>query len=152
MLRSFAAYHLENPKSQLSIMGAGPLKSQLKLQSEELGISEVVYFLGRSAEVYEFLAGLDVFLLTSKYEGFGLVLLEAMDAKVPILAARNSAIPEVLGVDFPGLCETGNVEDFSNKILLLQDQNFRRQILTIQEERLSMFEASKMCERVNWIY
>ena len=46
---------------------------------------------------------------------FGLWLKEAMDAGVPVIASNNSAIPEVLGTDFPGLARTGDVQSFFEK-------------------------------------
>ena len=55
--------------------------------------------------------------ITASYEGFGLVLLEAMDAGVPLLASRNSAIPEVMGVDYPGLFQTSNAVELADKMI-----------------------------------
>ena len=70
------------------------------------------------------------------------------DAGVPIVASRNTAIAEVLGPDFPGLCETGNSIDFTAKTLKLQDSKYKEAILKIQEKRLVLFQASSMVEKV----
>jgi glycosyltransferase involved in cell wall biosynthesis len=124
----------------------------LRETARNMGIADSVFFLGRSSLIYEFLSGLDVFILTSKYEGFGMVLLEAMDAGVPVVASRNSAIPEVLGEDFPGLCTTGNSKDFYHKIERLNDPEYRNRVLAQQQTRLELFRADLMCSKINLIY
>ena len=152
MLGAFLEYRAGSPASSLSILGAGPLESELKNLAKSLGLSESVGFLGRSSQIYDFLSGLDAFILTSKYEGFGMVLLEAMDAGIPVIASNNSAIPEVLGNDFPGLCTTGESKEFCQKISLLNDPVYRKMILDKQTVRLQLFGAEVMSQKINEIY
>ena len=152
MLQAFANFKLENQSATLSILGSGQLDEELRKISKSLSIEDSVKFRGRSSKVIEFLQSLDVFILTSKYEGFGMVLLEAMDAGIPIVASKNSAIPEVLGSDFPGLCETGNANDFAAKLKFLQNVSNRGRILEIQEQRLKIFSAEIMNEKMNGVY
>ena len=152
MLRTFQNIRKRSPNSSLAILGAGPLEQELKEMVRKMELVDAVEFLGRSEHIYEFLNQLDVFILTSKYEGFGMVLLEAMDSGVPIVAANNSAIPEVLGEDFPGLCETGNVDDFTEKVFNLRNIETRKESLSIQEERLKLFSSAKMAKNIKRIY
>jgi glycosyltransferase involved in cell wall biosynthesis len=152
MLRAFLEYKAESPTSSLSILGAGPLESELKQLAKSLGLSESVNFLGRSSQIYDFLSELDAFILTSKYEGFGMVLLEAMDAGIPVIASRNSAIPEVLGDDFPGLSTTGNSKEFCHKINMLNDPVYRELILNKQSVRLQLFGAEAMSQKISQTY
>ena len=152
LLSAFQIIQRDIPHASLSIVGSGSLDSDLKELCKKLGLNSSVHFLGRTSKVMEYLMGLDVFILTSTYEGFGLVLLEAMDAGIPVVASRNSAIPEVLGADFPGLCETGDYKEFSSKILKLLNPEFRFQILRLQEARLALFDAENMAKKVSSIY
>lgn len=125
---------------QLEIAGEGDLYGELIRKVSELNIANKVSFLGKITDVYGFLSALDIFYLTSNYEGFGLVLLEAMDSGVPIIACRNSAIPEVLGKDHPGLVETNDVETAVNiSIQLLTDRLVNQRFLHAQNERLKTF-------------
>ena len=91
-----------------------------------------------------FLQDQDFFVLTSNYEGFGLVLLEAMDAKLPIIAARNSAIPEVLGESHPGLFVTRDSESLLQTLLdVIQFSDTYSEIMNTQSLRLDYFSMEK---------
>lgn len=152
LLYTFQILHKDAPNSSLSIVGSGPLESNLRELTKKMGLECSVHFLGRTSKIVNFLAELDVFVLSSKYEGFGMVLLEAMDAGIPIVASRNSAIPEVLGLDFPGLCETGNPQDFRVKVQMLKNPAYRKKILALQEIRLRSFDSEVMCRKIISIY
>ena len=152
MLRAFSKFREVAPGSTLSILGAGPLEVELKALTKSIKLDQSVQFLGRSSRIYDFLAGLDVFILTSKYEGFGMVLLEAMDAGIPIVASGNSAIPEVLGNNFPGLCTTGDSNDFYQKIIDLSNTAYRKRILELQKIQLNIFRADLMNQKISEIY
>jgi glycosyltransferase involved in cell wall biosynthesis len=152
MMKAFASFKLENQSAKLLILGSGPLEQELKELARKLSIDDSIQFSGRSSKVIEFLQSLDIFMLTSTYEGFGMVLLEAMDAGIPIIASRNSAIPEVLGPDFPGLCESGNIQDFATKLKMLQKSECRELFLKFQEVRLGIFSSRIMFEKINRLY
>jgi glycosyltransferase involved in cell wall biosynthesis len=152
LIRVFERYHELFPESTLSIVGGGPLELELKELVLELGLGHSVNFEGRSDAVMKHIKSWDIFLLTSKYEGFGMVLLEAMDASVPIIASNNSAIPEVLGRNFPGLGKTGDVDCFVELLIELQDPIRRAALLRIQESRLDLFKVDTMLLRMDSIY
>jgi glycosyltransferase involved in cell wall biosynthesis len=95
---------------------------------------------------------MDLFVLPSKYEGFGLVLLEAIQAGTPVLAAKNSAIPEVLGTDSEGLFPNGNPDELFRKIVKFHDLSFRNGLAAEQRTRLDIFNPSVMIEAMNKSY
>jgi glycosyltransferase involved in cell wall biosynthesis len=138
---------------ELFIVGEGMGKDSLVELTLELGIHERIHWLGRTPFVNEFLSQLDLFVLPSIYEGFGLVLLEAMQANKPILATNNSSIPEVLGDDYMGLFETSNVEKLSGLIkkVLLEDA-FAKQLVSIYSKRLDIFKPEVMAEKLLHVY
>ena len=152
LLRAFALIVKDIPQATLSIVGSGPLESDLKKLADELGIGNKIDWQGRRGDIDNYLQNVDLFLLTSIYEGFGLVLLEAMANRVPIIAANNSAIPEVIG-DFPEtLFETGNDLDLSKKILASLSLQSRKNIVQRQILRLEKFDARGMSNEIRALY
>jgi glycosyltransferase involved in cell wall biosynthesis len=143
---------MEHPKSTLLLVGGGEEKNNLENLARNLGINESIEWIGRTSRIAECLSRMDIFVLSSLYEGFGLVLLEAMDAGVPIIASNNSAIPEVLGEDFTGLVQTGAVDGFVTKMNEYTKQSMRVKVLSDQNVRLKSFSAEVMCSKISKIY
>jgi len=104
-------------KPSLKVCGAGPDYVSLVRLTESLGLTDCITWLGVQENPFLAMGELDVFVLKSRYEGFGLVLLEAINHGIPIVASMTSAIPEVLGYDYPLLAKQGDPIDFSLKIL-----------------------------------
>lgn len=92
LLRGFAAALPRLPQnSLLAILGSGRLEEQLKDLACELGIGERVLFLGQVEEARRYFKAFDAFALSSDHEPFGMVLLEAMVAGVPLIATACGA-------------------------------------------------------------
>lgn len=77
LLCIFAELVKKHPDSQLLLIGDGPLKKQTARQAKQMGISNKVLFLGVRKDIGQLMQAMDIFLLPSRYEGFGMVLLEA---------------------------------------------------------------------------
>ena len=80
--------HLPN-RYHLLIVGDGELLDDLKSKSKKLKVEEKVTFLGNINNVNEVMQAFDIFLFPSLFEGFPLVLIEAQDCGIPILASNN---------------------------------------------------------------
>lgn len=96
LLRAYAAASGALGGRRLVIAGDGPERDRLEGLAASLGLNGDVSFLGSvgRARVAELLRGADVFAFPSRYEAFGVALLEAMAAGVPVVAARAGGIPE----------------------------------------------------------
>jgi glycosyltransferase involved in cell wall biosynthesis len=81
---------------RLAIIGDGPERDRLSQQAKQAGVSEKVLFLGLRDDVPVLLKCLDVFVLPSLYEGFGLVILEAMAAQLPVVATTVGGVPDLV--------------------------------------------------------
>jgi glycosyltransferase involved in cell wall biosynthesis len=98
LLRAAAALRSRIPSLEVRLVGAGPCGPQLQQLASTLQLAGTVTWLGdvsRAQLIAEYQRA-DVFCLPSVQEGFGIVLLEAMAAGKPIVAARAAAIPEVV--------------------------------------------------------
>lgn len=82
--------------SLLIIIGTGKLDADLKQLAARLGIAEHVVFLGQIPQARRYFKAFDVFALTSDHEPFGMVLLEAMAAEIPIISSNNGGAEEVV--------------------------------------------------------
>ena len=88
---------------RLVIAGSGEREAELRSLAARLGLGEKVLFAGFQEDLSCFWQAVDLFVLTSLWEGFGFVLLEAMLARKPVLALRVSNIPELVADGVNGL-------------------------------------------------
>jgi glycosyltransferase involved in cell wall biosynthesis len=141
------------PNIELYVVGEGYLRKDLTELSQSLGINGKMHWLGKTEHTNEFLSKIDLFILPSKYEGFGLVLLEAMVAKKPIIAANNSAIPEVLGKTYEGLFSTGDINALAHQIkTVISDKNFSERLVQSYASQLDLFGPSEMNRNITNVY
>ncbi len=96
LLTAFARTRRACPSAALVVIGDGPMRESLEHQAAELGIAEVVRFLGDRSDVHELLAGLEVFALSSVSEGYSVALLEACAAGLPIVATDVGGNNEIV--------------------------------------------------------
>jgi glycosyltransferase involved in cell wall biosynthesis len=96
LIKAFKLFSKQVTNSKLFIVGEGHLEDDLKKLTSELGLNEKVIFTGKRSEIPVFYKILDVFVLSSIYEGLGLVLLEAMAAEKPIIGTNAGAIPDII--------------------------------------------------------
>jgi glycosyltransferase involved in cell wall biosynthesis len=91
------------PRARAIIAGGGDLEDYLRVLASDMGVAERVHVLGPRRDVPALMHAVDVFVMPSIWEGFGLVLLEAMAAGRPIVASRVATIPEVVADGETGL-------------------------------------------------
>ncbi|EPI8559758.1 glycosyltransferase [Vibrio fluvialis] len=95
LLKAFET--LNDPSAYLFIVGEGELEAELKHLSSENIYSENIYFLGSRKDIPLLLSSCDTFVLSSKWEGFGLVVAEAMSCECNVVATDCGGVREVLG-------------------------------------------------------
>jgi glycosyltransferase involved in cell wall biosynthesis len=116
LLRGFALALPQLPsQSLLVVMGDGPLAEQLKLLAHDLTIQSHVLFLGKVANAKRYFRAFDVFALTSDHEPFGMVLLEALAAELPIICSDCGGGAEVVK-DIGELFVLGDVNGLSQAL------------------------------------
>ena len=103
LLRALPAISAAFPRAGCVLAGDGPSRRDLEEEAQRLGMADRVVFLGHRGDVPVILSALDLFVQPSLYEGFGMSLLEAMAARLPIVATRVGGIPEVVDDQEAGL-------------------------------------------------
>jgi glycosyltransferase involved in cell wall biosynthesis len=100
--------------------------AELNFLAQAIGLSDSIVWTGFREDIPAVMHAFDVFSLTSAYEGFGLVLLEAMAASRPVIATAVSAIPEIVQDGRTGvLCPANNAGEIAAAFLRLEDANVR---------------------------
>lgn len=103
---------------KLLFIGDGPERSKIEEMSRQSGFCENIRFLGKQEEMEDILAIADLFILPSEYESFGLVALEAMASKVPVISSNAGGLPEINIEGVTGfLSPVGDVEGMSENAL-----------------------------------
>ncbi len=154
-LQAFAGTRADFPQARLLIAGDGPLRDRLQDEAVQAGLTGSVRFLGWREDVPKLLAACDVFLMPSLWEGFGLVLLEAMAQGLPVVASRVSAIPEVVVDGETGLlAPAGDVPAICDALLaLLRDPGMARRMGERGGHRLeTCFGEARMVQETLALY
>ncbi len=129
LIRVFAKLAQHHTDWTLRIIGDGELKDTLQRQITALGLDEKIELFGRSTTIGEELAKADIFAMTSSYEGFPNVLLEAMTIGLPCVSFDCPSGPREISLDgtialLIPLNDEENLELALNKLML--DENLRQ--------------------------
>ena len=143
-----------NKNIELWIVGDGPEREKLELLIKDLGLENKVKLLGWQKDVNKFLLQADIFLLTSNYEGWGLVVIEASSFGLPIIMTDVGCAGEVIKNNESGLIiDVGNQEALENSMIkLIENKELRKKLgenarqalkkLPNKEETFKLYESS----------
>jgi glycosyltransferase involved in cell wall biosynthesis len=154
LMRAFADVHRTHSGAMLAILGDGPLAGETRSLTDELGLGGAVLLPGR-LETRDWLERADVFVHTSRWEGFGIVLLEAMLAGLPVVATRVSAVPEIVVDGETGvLVEAGDSPAFALALggLLADPERSRALGAAGLARARSQFSVQRMTEATAAVY
>lgn len=87
LLKVFKDLHEKQPNCKLYLIGKGELENEIRADIKQKGIENDVIFLGSRSDIGRVLAGMDIFLFPSFYEGFGTVIIEAQCSCLPMIAS-----------------------------------------------------------------
>jgi glycosyltransferase involved in cell wall biosynthesis len=96
LIRSFFIIHKKHKNTKLLLIGDGYLKSVYIKLIKQLELNDAVFIIGWKKNVYPYLKISNLFVLSSHYEGFGYVILEAMSQKIPVIATDSQYGPKEL--------------------------------------------------------
>lgn len=136
------------------IMGDGELKESLQQLCANLQLEGRVHFMGFREDARSLMAGLDCLLFTSKTEGLGTTVLDAMSAKVPVVATAAGGVPEmVIDLETGWLCNIGDVSALSTSVMeVFRDETLRIKITEHASARLAMFSVDEMARKTLSLY
>jgi len=134
-------------KVRLIILGDGELRSELELMAAKLNLRDNVLFLGFQKNPFKYIARATIFVLSSSWEGFGNVIIEAMACRVPVISTSCPAGPdEIITHGVNGLLVPINDEKaLAESILnLLYNERLRTKLAEAGRKRAMDFEVKKI--------
>jgi glycosyltransferase involved in cell wall biosynthesis len=155
LIRAFAAVAAARPELSLVLAGDGLTRGEAEITAGSLGLEDRVRFLGATTRVTEVLAGSDVFVLASRWEGNPISILEAMAAGLPIVAPEVGGIGGVVRPAVDGhLFGAGDDHGFRVALAALADsQEMRRTMgLAARERVLTSFSLEAMVDGYLAVY
>jgi glycosyltransferase involved in cell wall biosynthesis len=142
-------------EEDLVIFGKGDLEYDLKNLCSDLGIENRVHFMGFTKDIWSFLKSSNLFVLSSKYEGFPLILLEAMRCKTAVISFDcNSGPNEIIENGINGvLIEDNNIDELADNILdLLENENKRIRYISNSFNKVLHFDSKNIVTRYEFMF
>lgn len=135
-------------KSRLMLVGDGELLDTLKTLAVTENVCDDVFFVGRVADVYNYVQAMDLFLFPSRWEGFGLVGVEAQGVGVPIIA--STAVPQEMKLtDDVFYLPLDSVEEWVDKIIEVSSLSRKNNIAKIREQG---YDINQTAEELRKLY
>lgn len=146
LFRAFAKLRESGQEVDLVIVGDGPELENLRSLASELSISNFIKFEGFSSDIWPYLASAKVFVLTSRTEPFGIVILEAMAAGIPIVSTDATGPSFLIEDQVNGLLvPAGDVQGVSDAIgMLLSDESLHRRLANAGIKTADLFPQEKI--------
>ncbi len=141
-------------KAKYLIAGEGVLREQIVKRISELNLQKEVFVLGFRNDLENVYAALDVLLYTSKEEGLGSALLDAMVYGLPIVTTEAGGIPEIVKNEFNGLtAPIQNAEKLSEQVILMLNENaLREKLIANAKEFVKNFSKEAMAAKTLEVY
>ncbi len=143
LIRAFPLVRKKIPEVRLRLVGAGPEFENNRALAQKLGLENIVEFagdVGDDVRLAAYYRNADIFCLPSYHETFGIVLLEAMTAGLPVVAYRATAVPEVVDESAGILSDPGKIDLLAqNLVTLLFDAQRRQEMGRAGQKRAERF-------------
>jgi glycosyltransferase involved in cell wall biosynthesis len=148
LIRAFARALPRLPGSHLILAGEGSLLGECRELAARLGLSGRAHFLGLCRDVAELLSACDMFVLASEWEGVPMAVIEAMAARLPVVATAVGGVPELVEAGTTGvMVPPGDVEALAEAIADLARDSERMRRMGEQARQCALrFDAGAMVE------
>jgi L-malate glycosyltransferase len=141
------------PELHWVIAGAGPLLRELERLSAELSLAGRVHFVGNLAEPARLISEADVFVMSSREEGLGTTVLEAMALGIPVASTAAGGLPEMLGEGAGLLVPPGDANGLAEAVeRLLRDPVGRAAVVARARGVVPRFTAARMAADMASVY
>lgn len=149
LIRALAKLKKDGIECSCKLVGEGESRQYLEALSKKCGLADNIQFLGNRSDVPELLANACIFVLSSRYEGFGIVVIEAMAAGIPVIASNIDGPKEIITDSQNGLLfESENENDLAKKLkMVIKDRTLRNRLIHNAFISVQEYSIEKMCDR-----
>lgn len=147
LIRAFGIFSKTNQDYILRIVGDGPERNNLQELAEKLNLQEKIQFSGMSNNVIDEYMKADFFALSSYVEGFPMVLLEAMECGLPIVAFDLPCVHEILNDQCGYIVEYMNIEALADAMLKFASIQDKKNIRNVCHEQASKFKVENIIKK-----
>lgn len=153
-LEAAASVLREQPNAHFVLVGDGPLRPVIEKHATHLGIADRVHLLGDRTDVTQLISAFDLLVLSSLHEGLPNAVMEAMAARVPVVATAVGGTKELISDGETGyLAAPGNPSALADRILFaLRDPNSANVVAAASARITNTFGMDRMVESVGQLY
>ncbi len=149
MIKAFELVHRKNKNTKLMYVGSGELEKDVKQYAEEKNIVDKVIITGWVNNVEQYIPAFDIAVLPSKWEGFGLVLIEYMACDKPIIATNTGGISDIILDKRNGfLIRVEDTKDLSEKIILfIKNKQIKEKMIQTNRRYRKKYMIEQLIEK-----
>jgi len=153
-LEAAASVLREQPAAHFVLVGDGPLRPVIEKHATHLGIADRVHLLGDRTDVAQLTSAFDLLVLSSLHEGLPNAVMEAMAARVPVVATAVGGTKELITDGETGyLAAPGDASALADRILFaLDDPNSANVVAAASTRITNTFGMDRMVESVGRLY
>lgn len=153
-IKAFELLRKKGIKEKLYIIGEGVKKEELKKLIKEKNLEQQILLLGQKNNPYIWMKNADIFVHSSKLEGFAMVLLEAMTTKLPIVTSIcKTGVKEILEFKIGEGYSIGDYKTLAIKIEnLLNDESKRKEYIKNSKKVITEFSKTKILEEYRKVF
>ncbi|SIR10596.1 Glycosyltransferase involved in cell wall bisynthesis [Pontibacter lucknowensis] len=143
------------PDAHFILVGDGPLKEELLAKRKTVGLEERLHMPGLKTNVQPYFSAMDIYMMSSVFEGLPIALLEAMSCSCAVISTKAGGVGEVIEDGKSGLlCEVNDYMKLADYgVQLLQNQEQRKALAAGARQRVqSDFSINKMAKQLEELY
>jgi L-malate glycosyltransferase len=154
-LKAFKEIHDKHPQVYGLLVGAGPKEDEVKGLVKDYELEDKVILPGLQTDTQGYFSAIDIFMMSSEFEGLPIALLEAMSMECAVVSTKAGGVVEVVENGKSGsLCEVGDFHCLANKVsTLLEDPEKLSRFQTAARKRvLNAFSLERMVGELEELY
>ncbi|MDT0645902.1 glycosyltransferase [Zunongwangia sp. F260] len=154
-LKAFKKINKKHPEVYGLLVGAGPKEDEVKALVKEYNLSDKIILPGLQTDTLAYFSAIDIFMMSSAFEGLPIALLEAMSMECAVVSTKAGGVVEVVENEISGLlCEVGNYGCLAAKASeLIEDPEKRKDYQIAARKRVvNNFSLKRMVDELEDIY